>query len=247
MRGVMSVLPAAILFASATLAEAALIHQYRLDGSLADDLGGPSLVADGGTLNATDYSFAANQGLSLSNALPNAGNYSIEFEFEFDTLSGYRKLVDFKDLTADAGLYNLNTALNFFPVTGGSSGAFTANVFARLVLTRDGSSNAVTGYVNGVQQITFTDSGSLAVFSAANNIIRFFEDDTKTGPSEASAGAVDYIRIYDAPLTAADVAALTDPVPLGAVVPEPSSLALLSIGGMGLAWSAIRRRRSQLR
>ena len=47
------------------------IHVYELDGTLADSLSGPALVSAGGTLNATSYSFGPNQGLSLSNGLPN--------------------------------------------------------------------------------------------------------------------------------------------------------------------------------
>ncbi len=46
-----------------------LIHTYDLNGSLADALGGPALVANGGTLNATNYSFGPNQGLTLTGAL----------------------------------------------------------------------------------------------------------------------------------------------------------------------------------
>ena len=48
---------------------ASVAHIYELNGSLADSLGGPALSAAGGTLNATNYSFAANQGLSLQNGL----------------------------------------------------------------------------------------------------------------------------------------------------------------------------------
>lgn len=48
---------------------ASLAHDYGFAGTLADSLGGPSLIANGGTVNATDYSFAAGQGLSLTNAL----------------------------------------------------------------------------------------------------------------------------------------------------------------------------------
>jgi hypothetical protein len=84
--------------------DAGLIHQYRLDGTLADDLGGPALVADGGTLGSTRYTFAANQGLSLSGGLSNPGLYSIEMVFQFATTSGFRKILDFKDRSSDLGL-----------------------------------------------------------------------------------------------------------------------------------------------
>jgi hypothetical protein len=51
-----------------TASGATLTHNYVLSSSLSDTLGGPSLVADGGTQSATGYSFNANQGLNLSSA-----------------------------------------------------------------------------------------------------------------------------------------------------------------------------------
>src|SRR4029079_211665 len=43
-------------------APATLIHEYDLNNSFADNRGGPALVPNGGTLNATNYSFGPNQG-----------------------------------------------------------------------------------------------------------------------------------------------------------------------------------------
>jgi hypothetical protein len=113
--------------------------------------------------------------LNLSNALSNNATYSLLLNFSFSSLSGYRKIVDFKDRTSDNGLYDLNTALEFFPVTTGPAGAFVANVVERVVIAPD-ASNQFTGYVNGAQQISFTDSSSFAVFSGLNGIIRFFQE-----------------------------------------------------------------------
>ena len=103
-------------------------------------------------------------------------------------------------------------------------------MLARVVVTRDASTNLITAYVNGVQQISFTDSGGAAIFNGPGGIMHFFQDDNAVG-GEASAGVVEYIRIYDAPLTAGEVAGLTDPV-----VPEPTALALaaLATGIVGL-------------
>jgi hypothetical protein len=178
--------------------------------------------------------------LSLSNALSDAANYSIETVFNFSSLSGYRKIIDFKDLSSDTGLYNLHTALNFYNVATGPTGAFAPNVDARLVITRDSTTDLVNGYVNGTLQISFTDSSGLGIFSAANNIIQFFKDDFATGQREASDGVVDLIRIYDAPLTAAEVAALSNP---DAAVPEPSTLVACFVAGLFSVTAYSRRRR----
>jgi len=142
---------------STARAEAIVTHIYELNGSFADSLGGPSLVPNGGVLGATGYTFGFGQGPSVSNAI-NPTTYSIEMLFSINQTDGFRKLIDFKNLTSDNGLYNLDTALNFFPVTTGPSGSFTAGATAHLVVTRDGSTNQFIGYVNGVQRISFTDT-----------------------------------------------------------------------------------------
>jgi fibronectin type 3 domain-containing protein len=188
---------------------ASLIHNYRINGSLADSLGGPSLVSGGGTVGPTAYTFGLDQGPMLSNAIT-ADNYSIEIVFTFNQVGGYRKIIDFADLSADAGLYNLNSYLDFYPVTAGPGPVITAGTPVHVVLTRDSSTGTVTGYVGGTQQFSFTDSSNYAVFSGTNNIIHFFQDDNTTGQREASDGSVDFIRIYDGPLSSGDVAALSN-------------------------------------
>jgi Ca2+-binding RTX toxin-like protein len=187
---------------------ALLIHDYELNGSYADEFGGPAVVPAGGTLNATNYSFAANEGLSLSNAI-DSSNYSIELDFQFSTTSGYRKIIDFNDRADDEGLYNYNTDLNFYDEAEGDPGAFANDTRAQVVLTRNGITKEVVGYVNGIEQFSFTDSNDLGVFGAANNIAQFFKDDTHQ-TTEASAGVVDRIRIFGQPLTASQVADLFD-------------------------------------
>jgi len=195
--------------AEADAAPAALTHDYRLDGSFTDDLGGPALVPAGGTLNPTNYSFGPNQGLSLSNGLIDSANYSIEMIFN---LSDESKFLDFKDLGSDNGIYNYNDKLEFYPGPIGRQigqpGAIPAGTDVHLVVTRDSSSNRFVGYVDGVQQISFTDSSGDAIFSAASNIIQFFKDDVAFA-DPASAGVVNRIRIYDGVLTPSEVAALS--------------------------------------
>jgi hypothetical protein len=221
-------------------AHAGLTHDYEFNGTLTDSLGGPSLTSLGGTIGASSYTFGQQQGLSLSGALASAGTYTIDMSFEFTNLSGYQKILDFKNLAADNGLYTLNQNLDYY-LGGAINGptTLTPSTYMRVDLTRDGTTNLLTAYVNGVAQISFTDSSSDATFSAAGNIINFFQDDNATGGRESSPGSVDQIRIYDTALSATEVSALGGPKLPGAV-PEPAGVILVTTG---LAFAGLGARR----
>jgi hypothetical protein len=101
-----------------------LTHDYNLTTSLNDLIGTTPLISDGGSTTGAGYAFGAQQGLNVSSALSNVGNYSILMNFSFQALGGYRKIVDTKDLASDNGLYNLSTDLNYFNFSFGPNGAF---------------------------------------------------------------------------------------------------------------------------
>jgi hypothetical protein len=233
-----------LFFTTAPAAAQTPIHAYEFEGSYADAFGGPAIVPQGGTLSGGAYVFPANQGLSLSNAVP-AATYSVETYFQITDTSSFRRLIEFKNRTSDAGLYNLNTSLNFFNVTSGPAGAINANTLTHLVLTRDDATSLVVGYVDGVQQFSFTDSGNLATFSAANQIAYLFVDDLSAG-GEASAGSANYVRIYGSALSQAQVTTLytNRNAPLtGAAVPEAGTGALTVTAALSLAGMTVARRR----
>jgi PEP-CTERM motif len=230
---------AAVAIFVAVPAQAALIGDFRLDGNLNNSAGGAlSISNNGGTLGATGITFAANQGPTISGfSSPTA--YSVELAFSFDTVSGYRKILDFQNRASDTGFYVLNSALNFYPVTTGPNGDFVPGQIARVVLTHDGTTT--TGFVGNDQRWAFGGgANSLANISSVLEVLR---DDFATGQSEASGGFVDYIRVYDTALTAGEVAGLLPP---GAgAVPEPASWALM-IAGFGLVGGAMRRRATKV-
>lgn len=223
------------LGASRSVEAATLTHSYNLSNSAADALGGLSLTLNGGTIGTSGYTFAANQGPSLGSNAVNQINYSLLMDFSISDTSGYRKLVDFKDRNSDAGLYNLGGALSFYPVTTGSAGSFIANTLSRLVITRDSATQNFVGYVNGVQQISFVDSGDLATFSFG--IAQFLRDDLATAGGEATSGILAKVAIYDGALTSQEVATL------GGVAAVPTPALLPGLIGLGAA--ALRKRKAE--
>jgi hypothetical protein len=211
---------------------ATLLHDYQLKNSLSDQLGGPDLTSNGGTLSASGYAFDKNQGPSLSSGITGTQTsvYSIMMYFSLTDLSGYRKLIDFANLGSDAGFYNLSTDLDFYNYGASGTPDFVSNELATVVLTRDGS-GTLTGYFGGVQKFSFDDSvNNWGVFTGTNNIINFFQDDGVTNHNEASAGAVKRIEIYDGALTSTEVAAI-DPTHS---TPEPATWFLFAAGSLGV-------------
>lgn len=224
----MRILQVAAMLAMSGAAGAA-DHMYNLNGSLSDALGGPSLVAHGGVLGASDYSFGPDQGLTLPVML--GGVYTIDMRMTFDSHNGWQKIVDFSGLASDIGMYTQNSQWDFYNV-GGYTPAPPNGVAARLTLTRDGGNN-LSIYVNGGLIGAFNDPGGLSNFGG--NPANFFIDDFATGQREAGTGSVDYIYTYDRALTADEVARGIPPVP------EPAGGAMLA-AGLGILALARRAR-----
>ena len=219
-----------------------LVGAFALNSSLNNLVsGGVSLNSLGGVVGSTGYVFGLNQGLTFTSPALTPGDFSIELSFKFDATSGWRKIVDFANRGIDSGLYNLSGALQVFPQSAAGVSDFSPGTTVDVMLTRDGASGTVSGYVNGVLRVSFNDSlSNYALVTAPNNALIFFVDDAVQG-TESSSGTANYIRIFNGALSGADVAAL---YATGApsAIPEPGvTAAIFGLVAIGI-W--VRRRRA---
>jgi hypothetical protein len=190
---------------------------YYFQGSLESSLGtapdlfeiesGSTAFTADGTTGVTVLRFAGGRGLALSPTthVIRSSGYSIEILFRFDLLDGYRKVIDFKNGSADDGLYMLDGCLTFFPKEQDSLTRIGPDSYVQIVLTRD-AADRVVGYVDGVRQFGFDDPAGLAKVDGSDSLRFFVDDITTTG--EWSSGAVSQIRLFDQALTANEVALL---------------------------------------
>jgi hypothetical protein len=254
--------PQATSLALASLALGYSIHinaqafaDFQFQNTLADSTGNTPSLVDLGTgsfttatvsgATQTVFSFAPKTGLQLDvSALPDKDLYTFVGLFEFDRTSGYRRILQTKNFTADAGLYWADSALTFYPAVTGPSGVHTAGQFEQVAFVDNHGS--LSGYVNGALQFTTTFDASVS----SAGLMQFFRDDGNGGIDafgENSGGEVAHIQIYDTALTADEIGAL---VPV--TVPEPASYAAafgMLAGGFATwrRWRKLGSRRRQQR
>ena len=207
------------------------LHRYRFENNLLDDFGGPPLVPlVAGGFTGNGYQFVANGGLTLpvSSGFP-AGAYTVRMVFVFDTVTNWRKILDFDGGALDRGLYVYESALQQVIVPNGgatpdfetSRAVFSPGVVTGVTITRDPAEH-VTGYINELTvraarastdtvpvnpsgSFEFDDPAGTAKLNAA--LARWFVDDSGTS-AEASSGTVREISLWDRALTAGEVAQL---------------------------------------
>jgi hypothetical protein len=104
-------------------AEAAEVANYQFQNTLSSTIpSAPDLVpfvlgsyssASIGGIPTTVYNFGQQQGLSLDATGLISNNYTIAALLQFNNITGYRKIFDFKNLASDQGLYTFLASLAF--------------------------------------------------------------------------------------------------------------------------------------
>jgi hypothetical protein len=178
---------------------------YRFQNTLASSVGTPPDLQDVSAGNSFQsdlvdgfsrvvYRFPQNDGVFLqpaANTIP-SNVWTMVLLFRFDTVAGFRRVIDTKNPASEFGLYINGGFLQFYPSGSGPAAAIAPSNYVQVVLTRD-ETNLVRGYVNGVQQFAIVDSSQYLVIGGSPARIRFFVDNA----AENSGGAVARIRLYD--------------------------------------------------
>jgi hypothetical protein len=243
------------LFAVPSSRAATLVATYEFTNTLAADQGGvASLVAVDPLAQAhfemdtvfgqsdSVYRFSGNAnptnqqgGLTLATSgLLNPINYSVEMVFSFDSVNGYRRILDVRDRQSDSGFYvDPASHLNLFPVTGSGPNQFSAG-YHHVILTvaPDGT---VKAYIDGLNDFT-TNSVEANISNSATSTLAFFLDNVAAGgQGEYSSGRIAQVRLYDGVLTDSEALTLSQ----NPLVPEPAAAILLGVGAL----ACLRRRR----
>ncbi len=192
---------------------------YNFSGNLSEAGGGTPLTAinglgtysTGAAACGTDsfYNWAVDQGIDLpiGTTFPK-NNYTVEVLFKF-TSNPYQRLwqriVDFKNNTSDLGFYSYGSGGNYnlqmYTQNTGTTNMAANNTWLHIFLTRDAATNQMNAYINDSLQVSFNDNLSAGVFTSD---LILFKDDNAV-PNEESAGTIDYLRVYNQPLTKAQI------------------------------------------
>jgi hypothetical protein len=169
-------------------------HGVDLGGMCADSFTSVTLPA---SVTKNVYVFRKGCGLTFFDSTTNflsSGAYTIELYMKLDTVSGYKKLVDFKDTSVDPGLYNQNGQLVLYSVFTADSVTIQAGQYEYIALSRDASGNMIS-FVNNKFQKPWLDTAGGGQYKYNNRKkLIFFRDDHGTG-GEQTSGAVAMIRI----------------------------------------------------
>lgn len=220
------------VMASPAAPTASLTADYRFRGNLTASVGSMPMTSISVTsfvsdtvagLDCTVLRFEAGSGLQITPTTPvSSSDFSVALLFRFDTVTGYRRILDLRNNTSDNGLYVFGEKLVHFPLGQGAiTQSVRADAYVQVVFTRKAADNVTRGYVDGVEQFAFVDTGGAATILSTT--LRLFKDAAVPAMNEESGGYIARARVWNGSLTPAEVAGLNRIEP-GQCDPELSAV-----------------------
>jgi RTX calcium-binding nonapeptide repeat (4 copies) len=223
---------AAWLMLASTAGAATLLGDYQLQGTRASSGPGPTLidVGAGGSTFVTDnvmgvsrqvYAFPIHSGVMMTPAGLGGSDpaYSVVTTFRFETVDGYRRILDSSNGTLDRGFYVYSGYVRHSPSGVESSNMVLANnVYATVAITSMPSPATTKVYVNGSPVLA-----APLIEPVAADTLRFFKDNDTPTTDEDSGGAVSCIRVFSGVLTDAEIAAIGANPRCGAAAAAPAA------------------------
>jgi hypothetical protein len=204
-------------------AQATLLSHFKFTSSLVDDLGMGTLTPvgnsgifyAGGSLQWLADSLGPGGGFryTVEDGSFTEDDYSVAITFQYSETSGYRKIIDFKQLTVDGGVY-VNDQLRLYSSGGYGDSTLAPNTWYTILLTRTATEDTARLYllVDGASFKLESKGGDLsndfvADLNGTERVLEFFHDDTSTVDEFTHAGMVDELRIWNGVVDPADVIA----------------------------------------
>ena len=159
-------------------------------------------MPDAEDLFRTVYRFENNSGLQFNNREAKdflSKSFSVEIYFKMDSLSSWKRVLDFKNRKSDYGTYIYDGKLNFYDYAISEKAPVRRNQYVHYVYSRDFDTKTIKMYINGQSKVEFTDPGTEGSLDM-DQVLNFFQDDLVAN-HEASAGSVALIRLYDRVMT----------------------------------------------
>jgi gliding motility-associated-like protein len=215
------------------------LHQYLFNPTLAEIGGGPALterltcgalaggvsqqseVRNGTCVNFNAWCYSTGAGFRYSNPGLITDSYTINMYCKFQG-QGYLRILDFRGGTDDRGLYLYNGCLVYYNVNViGPCPSLLLNTYYLLTVVRDGTTNTISIYINGVLFGTIGDPAGIIRPTTNTSPIDFFTDNNCESPY----GCIRYASVTPSIATAGQIATLYASLPTltGEVVsPGPS-------------------------
>jgi OOP family OmpA-OmpF porin len=150
----------------------------------------------------TTYRFETNSGLQFDNTEAKgflSKSFTVELYFKMDSLSSWKRVLDFKNRKSDYGCYIYDGKLNFYDFAISEKAPVRRNQYLHYVYSRDFETKTIKMYINGIEKLEFKDPGTEGLLDQ-DQLLNLFQDDLVAN-HEASSGSVALIRVYDRVMT----------------------------------------------